>query len=1220
MSSFSVSSAFWQQAWPLVGWTMLWFLAAGTVVLIVSAVLRIALKRANANLRYSASLAGFAVLAILPIAIAGYLTTSLPRDITRSSRPRLNETTNFIELNPNFEPTNHVDSMTSLPRERGERVGDERAAEETTNLTNDTNNDFVAPGWDNRAMLNSILNAIVSYLPWLWLVGTPLTFLLLATGLIGAERLRKSCQTLTDGPILAACERVRTQLAIARHVGIAICHTVSSPLLIGVVKPLILLPPAALTGWTTEELEMVLLHELAHVRRWDNAVNLMQRIVESLLFFHPATWIMSNWVRRDREDCCDAIVVRQTAKPQAYAELLLTLASYTPGLATSVAMAQHPIASRIRRILKIEDEPMLISRKGLTLGVGIVIATVLLAFALPASEAEEASIPRERGETEQVSREAERLGDERSAEETTNLKNDTNKDLATEDTESTEENPLTEYTVVYDVEGAVAKFPELIDHLRGVGESKFTSSGDDQIVVTARRSIHKRVAEYLNLHTSKANGELKTLNNAQRPIIYAEQTDKLSDGRYRFSFLVPWVRAVDDPVRRATTDALIKSDLLLSRAIKEMDLLEGTQSSVMDYLRKELSVHYSSDGHMFVALAGAKDSEAAVAKYAAPIINAYLDEHSARLAKNQHDLATKDYKLAGEETTGRYAELVTNKQPPASRKRERPENTADLNAEAAEAAKVAESPLYPTLEEQRATDFAYKLLGVELEKLNEAELERAKAMGYSGGLKVAGPVIFGTEDRVTPLLAGDYLVGLHVWPTESLEQVTEILSRDDLDQLSPLKFYVIRTSRGGRGGGFGGESPTPSGTVHLVTGRIKVDLDAWAEKEGFKQQRLKQSQPQVDPGPPPSTTMQPRLPVEREKQSPLLYDGKTFDDWRDLWTTELKTERRVECIKALAAFGRAGRGKEASEAIFDVAGQYDFFMIDNRAEGKLKERVLEELTDYPIHLPERDWLPSLKQRLAKEPAKYKWLGYGLLARLSTTDADVRQILLGLQEDSERLIRSAALVAILNSREIFTDAEKKQQVQATLQKDAIAGLNALGGYNMKFIEEDQLLSFLLHSDPEIQAAARGTTSNINDADTGSHLANALLAILNDSKREQDQLATVRALAALRNYAEQAEPVLNSIIDSTRDEEMVIAAIFARQQVFIGPGAWYVDVSDDSKNIVNKSKKWKALTNSQDDSILNEKLRAEYRNVLGVEPNPYGFGGSGGGMGGGGGGMF
>jgi len=77
---------------------------------------------------------------------------------------------------------------------------------------------------------------------------------------------------------------------------------------------------------------MVLLHELAHVRRWDNLVNFLQRIVESLLFFHPAVWWVSRWLRRDREECCDAVVVAHTAKPQAYAELLVALgyAEVTP--------------------------------------------------------------------------------------------------------------------------------------------------------------------------------------------------------------------------------------------------------------------------------------------------------------------------------------------------------------------------------------------------------------------------------------------------------------------------------------------------------------------------------------------------------------------------------------------------------------------------------------------------------------------------------------------------------------------------------------------------------------------------------------------------------------------------------------------------------------------------------------------------------------------------
>ena len=106
----------------------------------------------------------------------------------------------------------------------------------------------------------------------------------------------------------------------------AVCDRIAAPILVGVLRPMILLPAAALAGWDPQQLEMVLLHELAHVRRYDNLVNLLQRIVESLLFFQPMVWIVSGWVRREREHCCDELVVARTRQPHAYAEMLVNLA------------------------------------------------------------------------------------------------------------------------------------------------------------------------------------------------------------------------------------------------------------------------------------------------------------------------------------------------------------------------------------------------------------------------------------------------------------------------------------------------------------------------------------------------------------------------------------------------------------------------------------------------------------------------------------------------------------------------------------------------------------------------------------------------------------------------------------------------------------------------------------------------------------------------------
>ena len=158
----------------------------------------------------------------------------------------------------------------------------------------------------------------------------------------------------------------------------AVCDRVATPVLVGIVRPLILLPAAAMGGWGPEQIEMVLLHELAHVRRWDNLVNLLQRLVESLLFFHPAVWIVSGWVRQEREHCCDRIVVAHTGRAYAYAETLLALASEpAPLAAISVALVprRKHLVRRIRHILTPrEDHPMKLSRSLI-----LVVAAAILA-------------------------------------------------------------------------------------------------------------------------------------------------------------------------------------------------------------------------------------------------------------------------------------------------------------------------------------------------------------------------------------------------------------------------------------------------------------------------------------------------------------------------------------------------------------------------------------------------------------------------------------------------------------------------------------------------------------------------------------------------------------------------------------------------------------------------------------------------------------------------
>ncbi len=353
--------------WHLAGWTMCYFLVLGTVVACAGGTLRFLCRRANSAMRYGVSLAVFTILALLPVAITTWLIQTTPDvpTIANASWLEKNSPSETSPPNPPSEIRTSTPDIAQLPRQ------------------------------DDGAMV--IVRQVIGNLPWVWIFGAPITFTLLATGLVGSVRLRRISKPIDSGIIADACSRLRTSLQITRQVGVVVCDRIAQPVLMGIVRPLILLPPAALTGWSPDELEMVLLHELAHVRRWDNLVNLLQRIVESVLFFHPAVWLVSRQVRRDREECCDAVVVAKTAKPQAYAELLVAIAasgSGGPSLATASALADHPLTGRIRRILKLEDEPMLVSRNTLFASTFATLGFVALVLWQPAksSVAEEADV------------------------------------------------------------------------------------------------------------------------------------------------------------------------------------------------------------------------------------------------------------------------------------------------------------------------------------------------------------------------------------------------------------------------------------------------------------------------------------------------------------------------------------------------------------------------------------------------------------------------------------------------------------------------------------------------------------------------------------------------------------------------------------------------------------------------------------------------------------
>ncbi len=159
----------------------------------------------------------------------------------------------------------------------------------------------------------------VQWVPVAWLVGATLCSLRLMVAWLGALRLtRTGCTPIQDRWSLLA-----RRLGVSRPVRFLESARVRVPAVVGWLKPYVLLPASALTSLPPAHVEALIAHELAHVARYDYLLNLLQGLVESLLFYHPAVWWVSSIMRSERECCCDDRVVAVLGGRRVYVEALL---------------------------------------------------------------------------------------------------------------------------------------------------------------------------------------------------------------------------------------------------------------------------------------------------------------------------------------------------------------------------------------------------------------------------------------------------------------------------------------------------------------------------------------------------------------------------------------------------------------------------------------------------------------------------------------------------------------------------------------------------------------------------------------------------------------------------------------------------------------------------------------------------------------------------------
>jgi beta-lactamase regulating signal transducer with metallopeptidase domain len=296
-----------------IAWALVHFLWQGALVGLAAAAALSLLKKSSAAVRYAVAAGALLTMVALPVATAVRLAGS---PATAST---------FIASPPQ-------QTSPSSPGGTGGRLG----------------------GEGDEGLSAAIPPPALPWIFGLWLAGVAFLSIYHLGGFLQARRLTRT-GNLLDGDLETTVRSLARRLGIARAIRLLESAAVPVPAVIGWLRPVILVPASTLAGLSPQQLEAVLAHELAHVRRHDYLVNLLQAAVETLLFYHPAVWWVSAQMRRERENCCDDLAVAICGDRLGYARALADLEGLrapSPRLVmAAVAADGGSLLDRVRRLV-----------------------------------------------------------------------------------------------------------------------------------------------------------------------------------------------------------------------------------------------------------------------------------------------------------------------------------------------------------------------------------------------------------------------------------------------------------------------------------------------------------------------------------------------------------------------------------------------------------------------------------------------------------------------------------------------------------------------------------------------------------------------------------------------------------------------------------------------------------------------------------------------------
>ena len=184
-----------------------------------------------------------------------------------------------------------------------------------------------------------------------WIAGVVVFHLRSVAGWMAAQRVRNRGVCRAPDPWPQRLRDLSARLRVSKPVALLETCLADVPVVIGYLRPVILVPLGMLAGMPAAQVDAILLHELAHIQRRDYLVNLLQTVVEGFLFYHPAIWWISGVIRAERENCCDDLVVAASGDAREYAAALATLEQTRWAAQAALAATGGSLVKRIRRLL-----------------------------------------------------------------------------------------------------------------------------------------------------------------------------------------------------------------------------------------------------------------------------------------------------------------------------------------------------------------------------------------------------------------------------------------------------------------------------------------------------------------------------------------------------------------------------------------------------------------------------------------------------------------------------------------------------------------------------------------------------------------------------------------------------------------------------------------------------------------------------------------------------